>query len=119
MMTEGFLAGFVFVYHIFQFSGAKFSLFMIVAIVPILKFIEVRLLELWFHDWSDFKEEVKLFYEILSVLILRFIGVIDDDVVEPAISGTGKELFNVKILDFEVEFTADGCGLEFLASFHL
>ena len=92
---------------------------MIVAIVPILKFMKVRLLELWFHDGSDFQEEVKLFYEVFSVLILRFISVIDDDVVKPAVSGVGKELFDVKILDFEVEFATDGCGFELLASFHL
>jgi hypothetical protein len=76
-------------------------------------------LEFWFHDGSDFEEEIKLFNKVFSALILGFIGVIDDDVVEPAISGIDEEMFDVKILDFEVEFAADGWGFDSFASFHL
>lgn len=62
---------------------------MIVFIVPPLKFFQVGVLEFWFHDGCDFEEEVELFNEVFSVLILGFIGVIDNNVVQPAISGIG------------------------------
>jgi hypothetical protein len=119
MIFQRFFTGFVLLHHTFQFSGAKLCFFVVIVIVPLLKFLEVRLLEFWFHDGSDFEEEIKLFDEVFSTLILGFIGVIDDDVVEPAISDIGEEMFYVKILDFEIEFATDGWGFDSFASFHL
>lgn len=61
MIAEGLFGGLVLVHHIFEFSWTELCLFVIVAVVPILKFFQIRWLEFWFHDGGDFEEEIKLF----------------------------------------------------------